>query len=221
MRGERFLPRRSFVTHGPWQQTSDRLNHDRSCQLSAAQYVVSNRKLTVGKKIHDAFVDSFVASGEQNDTIERGELGGDRLAESSPLCRKQDDALVRSSPDAFLAGGESERIQTFKDRCRLQDHAFAAAKWAVVHGAVSIMRELPQIVDFNFRQAHFRGPAGNAVIQRSAKEVRKDRDNIGLHWLDPCSTAESAKHAENSVSLPLFPAPVPAAAVFPLPSAGR
>ena len=38
-----------------------------------------------------------------------------------------------------------------------------------------------KIVDFNFHQAHFRGPAGNAVIQRSAKEVRKNRYNVGLH----------------------------------------
>jgi hypothetical protein len=89
--------------------------------------------------------------------------------------------LLRRPGQPFRTGRNLQRLQTLKERFRLQDHAFAAAERAVIHGAVPIMRVLPQIVDFDFHQAHFRGPAGNAVIKRPAKEVRKNRDDIGLH----------------------------------------
>src|SRR5262249_27642616 len=64
---------------------------------------------------------------------------------------------------------------------RLQDHALAAAERAVVHGAVLIVRKVPQVVDLNLRQAGFLHPADNAIIQRSAKEIGKDRENSDLH----------------------------------------
>src|ERR1700722_16004645 len=73
------------------------------------------------------------------------------------------------------------RFDTFKDRFRLEHHALAAAEWAVIHGLVAIMRKGPQIVDFDSYQAGFFSPADDSVIQRSAKEIRKDRDNVDLH----------------------------------------
>ena len=68
-----------------------------------------------------------------------------------------------------------QRIQTFKDRFRLEDHPLAAAKWAVIHGAMLIAGKIPQIVDVYFHQARFARTAENSVIQRSAKKVGKDR----------------------------------------------
>ena len=73
-----------------------------------------------------------------------------------------------------------QRFNTFKDRFRLKDHAFAAAKRAIIHGAVTVMRKRPQVVDFDRCQTGFSGPADNAVIQRPAKEVGKDRYDIDL-----------------------------------------
>src|SRR5229473_188369 len=75
----------------------------------------------------------------------------------------------------------AERLQTFKDRFRLQDHALTAAEWAVIHGAVLVFRKRPQIVNADLHQAHFPRPAHNTVIQRSAKKVGKDRENVDLH----------------------------------------
>jgi hypothetical protein len=46
---------------------------------------------------------------------------------------------------------------------------------------VLVVRELPQIVDFDFRQAHLAGPAGNSVIQWPTEEAGKNRQNIGFH----------------------------------------
>jgi hypothetical protein len=44
-----------------------------------------------------------------------------------------------------------------------------------------IVRKRPQIVDFDCRQTGFPSPADDSVIQRSAKEVGKDRYNVDLH----------------------------------------
>jgi hypothetical protein len=90
-------------------------------------------------------------------------------------------ALLGRARNAFFSRRQLQRLQTLKERFRLQDHAFAAAKWAVIHCAVPIMRELPQVVDFDFYQAHFRSPARNTVIQWAAKEVRENRNDVGLH----------------------------------------
>jgi hypothetical protein len=81
----------------------------------------------------------------------------------------------------FFAGSNVQRLQTFKERFRLEHHALAAAERAVIHGAVPVVRELPQVVDFDFRQAHFAGSAGDAMIQRSAEKAGEYRENIGFH----------------------------------------
>jgi hypothetical protein len=96
----------------------------------------------------------------------------------------------------------AERLQTFKDRFRLQDHAFAAAKRAVIHGAVFVFRKVPQIVNAYFRQASLACPADDAVIQLSAKEVRKDREDIDLHLRTKPFHRRDAEFAESNLEKP-------------------
>src|SRR5208283_1095617 len=152
------------------------------------EHVVADRKLPIGKKLGDTLVHAFVAPADQHQTLERRQFRRHFLRKALALRRKQDDGLLRA-PGRMVscsnfARRQLHRLQTFKERLRLQDHAFAAAEWAVIHGAVPVVRELAQIVDFDLHQAHFRGPAGNTVVEWSTKEVRKNRDNVGLH-LDP------------------------------------
>ena len=97
------------------------------------------------------------------------------LVETFALRREQHHALLRSAGNAIFPRPQLERFQTFKDRFRLQDHALAAAKWAVIHSAVPVVRKRPQIVDFDIYQSNFPSPSDNAEIQRSAKEIGKDR----------------------------------------------
>jgi hypothetical protein len=103
------------------------------------------------------------------------------LREALTLRGKQNYRLPRTPRHAVFATRELQRLQTFKERSRLEHHALAAAEGAVIHGAVLVMRELSQIVDFDFRQAHLAGPAGDPVIQRSAEEAGENGENIGFH----------------------------------------
>src|SRR3984957_3407310 len=55
---------------------------------------------------------------------------------------------------------------------------------------MTIMSKLAQIVDLNCRQPQLLGSTRYAVIQRPAKEVRKDSYNVGLHRESETFTAE-------------------------------
>ena len=96
---------------------------------------------------------------------------------------QQNDRFLRPSCQTLLARRHIQSLNTFKDRFRLQDHAFAAAKWAVIYSAMPIAGKLPQIVDPYVHQFRFPSSPQNSVIQRPAKEIRKNRDQINTHWV--------------------------------------
>src|SRR6516225_69346 len=111
-----------------------------------------------------------------------------RLIQSAPLRGKQNHRLaprvVSLAPirigtgdswrNTFRLRRDAQLLNTFKDRFRLEDHPLAAAKWAVIHGAMLIAGKLPQVVDARFHQARLAGAAENSIVQRSAKKVGKD-----------------------------------------------
>src|SRR5438876_7005582 len=74
-----------------------------------------------------------------------------------------------------------QRFHTFKERFRLEDHPLAAAKWAVIYSTMAIAGERPQIAYFDLDQPGCARPANDSVIQRPAKKIRENRDNVDLH----------------------------------------
>src|SRR5205823_249477 len=113
----------------------------------AAEHVVSDGQLTVSKIFPDALVDSFIASANQDDTLQPRKFFCRGLVEAFTLRREQHHALLVSPGNTIFPRTYFERYQTFKDRFRLEHHALAAAKWAVIHSAVPVMCKGPQIVD--------------------------------------------------------------------------
>jgi hypothetical protein len=74
-----------------------------------------------------------------------------------------------------------EGFHGFKNRLGFQQHPFSAAKRTVVYRVVAIVRECAQIVDGHVDKAGFSGATDDAVIERPAEEIRKDRDDVELH----------------------------------------
>ncbi len=58
----------------------------------------------------------------------------------------------------------------------LEQHAFTATEWAVVHGLMPVRSPVTQIVDFGLNSARFDGAADDAVVQNAGKELREDRE---------------------------------------------
>src|SRR6516164_1485831 len=144
-----------------------------------------------------------------------------RLIQSAPLRGKQNHRLaprvVSLAPirigtgdswrNTFRLRRDAQLLNTFKDRFRLEDHPLAAAKWAVIHGAMLIAGKLPQVVDARFHQARFPRPAQNPEIQRPTKKLRKDREKIDLHLADLNTAAsfelQASSQNQNSRNLVL------------------
>ena len=55
---------------------------------------------------------------------------------------------------------------------------FSAAERAIVHGAMPIAGKRPQIVNLNLHQPSFARPPNNPVIERPAKKIRKEGDDV-------------------------------------------
>src|ERR1700730_2901554 len=120
-------------------------------------------------------IHALVSTTDEHNAIESRQFGRNALGKSLDLRRKKHHRMLRPSRNSIFAWREMHRLQTFKERLRLEHHALAAAERAVIHGAVLVVRELPQIVDFDFRQAHLAGPAGNSVIQWPTEKAGKNR----------------------------------------------
>src|SRR4051812_20220572 len=125
-------------------------------------------------------IHALVTTADQNQPLKLRQFTCDLLVEALALRGKQNNTF-RGGP--LLAGTHSHCFHTFKDRFRLQYHALAAAKRAVIHGAVPVFRKRPQIVNNYLNQACFASPPSDSVIKRATKEIRENRDNLNLHGL--------------------------------------
>src|ERR1700687_4650883 len=113
--------------------------------------------------LSDAFVHTFVAPADEDNSFQCREFSRYTLVEPAALCRQQHHTLPGIPRNALCAGLEVQSFNTFKDRFRLQHDAFAAAERAVIDGAMPVVRKLPQVADFDLCQPGFAGFADNSV----------------------------------------------------------
>src|SRR5712692_10318680 len=145
-RAEGFILRGSFVSQGTRKESRDRVHHHHGRQFTAAQYKVSNRYFFRRQMLRYALVNTLVSPAKKNDSLQlrvaprrflpeqiprRGHQGNCRLWISSARFRRVADAMPK------------QRFHRFKQRLRLQHHAFATAEWPVIHGAMTILCKQP------------------------------------------------------------------------------
>ena len=94
--GERLLPRRILVAYRARNQPRDRVHNHSRTQFAATQHIVANRDFAIRQVLADALVHAFVASADQDNTLKRGKIRGQRLIEPASLCRKQNHRLLRA-----------------------------------------------------------------------------------------------------------------------------
>lgn len=85
----------------------------------------------------------------------------------------------------------------FKQRLRLQHHALAAAKRPIIHGAVTIFRKLPEILNLDVNQPGLARPTDNSVLERSGKKLRKNGDQINAHL---ATSVDNPGNGSNSIA---------------------
>jgi len=140
-----------------------------------------------------ALIYSFISPAQKYDALEFRKVPRYFLPEHFPARRKQHNGGSRSRGRARFS---RQRFHGLKKRLRLHHHAFAAAKRAVVHYVMPVMREIAQIMDVRFDQPRLARPPHNSIIQRPAKKLRKYRHNVESHPAHFTANAAQARHRD-------------------------
>src|ERR1051326_8845643 len=101
--------------------------------------------------------------------------------EESALRRERNDRFTRST-QPFLSRCDTQRLDTFEDRLRLQHHTFAAAKRTIIDGLVTVLGKRAQVMNRDIYQSLLPRTTQYAEIEWPAKEVGKDGDDVEAHW---------------------------------------
>src|SRR5713101_7594444 len=127
------------------------------------------------------FIHALVSAADQYQSIKSRQLPCHILRKQDPARGKQYDGFGRASRDPHLPGAYRQRFGAFKNRLRLEQHTLTTAKRPVIHRAVPVMGESPQVMHPDVNNSGFSRPPHNAMLQRPAKKVRENRDDLELH----------------------------------------
>ena len=131
-----------------------------------------------------AFVNTFISPANKNDSFQLRVAPRRFLAEQFSRRGQQNDRRlrIRAARLQCLSGARpSKRLHGFKQWRGLQHHAFAAAERPVIHGAVTVLGKLAQVLHADLYQAAFSRPAHDAVVQRPRKKLGENRNQIESH----------------------------------------
>src|SRR5579872_6320284 len=194
---ERLERRRAFIAQHPRQQPRHRIDDHRRRQFSAAQYVIPDRYLVIGQMLRHPLIHALIPPADQQQLRFLAEPVGHRLVERPPLRRQQHHPLPRPPL-------RPNRLYRQKNRLRLHYHAFAAAKWPVIHRAVGVKRPLTQIVDSNIQQAGVPAPLDHSMRERPREKLGEDRQHmeshVGFKPFNPSGRSTAMRFAAGSIS---------------------
>ena len=125
-----------------------------------------------------ALVHALIPPANQDDAFKRREAPRRLLPKKFARRRKQPNRASLPSRGAFSG---KQRFHGIENRLWLHHHAFTATKRTIVHGAMAIMREIPQIMDVCLDQVRFPRTPHDSVIERSSEEFRENCDEIKTH----------------------------------------
>src|SRR4030095_3144596 len=131
-------------------QAGDGVDHESGGEFAAGENEIADGDLFGGEMFGDAFIDAFVAPAKEKDAVELRVAAGGFLGEALAGGGEQDDGGVGVErwPGGGVANGMAEeRFDCFEEWFGLEDHAFAAAKGAIVDGAMAVFGEFAQILD--------------------------------------------------------------------------
>jgi hypothetical protein len=134
----------------------------------------------------DTLVDAFIAAADEKYAVEL------RKASRSFLIKKFSGSgeehnggfwIWRDRLHRVSNAVSQERLDGFEKWRRLENHAFTTAEWTIVHSAMAVFGECPQILDIYFDQSCFACATENTVVERSGEKFRKDGDEVEAHAL--------------------------------------
>src|ERR1700683_506468 len=74
-----------------------------------------------------------------------------------------------------------QSLHGLKERFRLEQHSFAAAKRPIIHRAMTIVCKLAHIAYVHFHETGLASAAHDPVVERTGEKFRKNSDDIKAH----------------------------------------
>jgi hypothetical protein len=127
----------------------------------------------------NALIDALVAAADEDDAVECGEAAGCGLGKALSLGGEQNDGLFGGVAGGFRC--EVEGFEGFVDGLGLEDHALAAAKRAVVDGAVAVVGEGPEVVGMGAGDPGTKGSRDDAKVEWAAEKIGEYGEDVEAH----------------------------------------
>src|SRR5579863_4353730 len=181
-RAERFVRGGVFVSQRAGDQPHHGVHYHRGSQFTSGEHEVADGNFIGREMLRHALIDSFVASGNQQDSFEFRKPLRRLLPEQFPGGGKQHDrGPARRSSIARASLYSENRFCCLEQRFGFHHHAFAAAKGPVVDCFVPVVRMVAQIVYPRFNQAGLTRAPHDSVIERPGKKAWKNCNDVELH----------------------------------------
>src|SRR2546425_6620367 len=152
--------------------------------------------------LDNAFINAFITPADQDHLIRFREPQRLCLIEPAPRGTKHDDFDGLDGIDYWALLASPNRLDCFEDRFGLENHPYAAAEWPIIHRAMAIGREIPQIVDANLDKSVLTPPPHDSVIKGAIEELRKYSDNVKDHLFrsrSPSGKSTSIRRRSKSI----------------------
>ena len=138
-----------------------------AAQLPAAHHVIADRNFFVGQMFGHPLIHALIPAADQQQFIKRRITPSPSLPEKFALRRQQHHPLPLACAPATIASTASNK------RLRLQQHAFAAAKWPVVHRSMTVVCPVSQIVNPDFQPPRLLRLRDHPDVERARKNSGK------------------------------------------------
>ena len=164
---------RRLVGQDAGDEPDDAVGQEGGRDLAAAHDEIAHGDLPGDEVFADAFVNALVMAAQDDDILLEGQLVGYSLVQDLPVRSHIDDFVVVPFRPQFLDHPEH--------RLHHHDHAGVAAIAIVIHGEARPEAVLAEVVDVDFHQAFFDGPARNGMTERAFEQLRDDGKDIDAH----------------------------------------
>src|SRR5882757_7157866 len=186
VRAEALKARRVRVPQRARQQPHHCIDDHRRRKLAARKNIIPNRNLAVAQQLIHSLIHSFIPPADDDYSLYRRQLLGHGLSKRLPLRRQKNHGLLLPLPLGLRRN--LQRLHRVINWLYFQNHPLAPAEGSVIYRSMAVVSEAPQVVHSNIDQSSRAGALQYSVVERTRKEVRKDRNDVEAHgWLLPCS----------------------------------
>jgi hypothetical protein len=178
------------IAHGSRKKPGHSLNDQTCTHFSTRQHDVTNADLGVDEVFTHPMVDTFVSSAQQTETTRWGQMRE---------CKVSCECLIEPS----TAWAEQEKrprwIDSF-DRCENRfgphDHSCSPTKGSIVHAAVYVDCELPQVVATQIEESRLATLSEKALRTETVHKTGENREDVHPHF----EPSESDSYSSNKPS---------------------